>query len=75
MGVFNMIEQIDKPFLKHYFDENGYLFKVGAPAISLSPTSLIPTAFPTKTQKNSSMKIFVWWDERNRTRTRHWMAG
>ena len=31
MGVFIMVEQIDKPFLKSYFDKNGYLFKVGAP--------------------------------------------
>ena len=37
MGVFNMIEQIDKPFLKHYFDENGYLFKVGAPGNLAGP--------------------------------------
>ena len=31
MGVFSMVEMIDKPFLKSYFDKNGYLFKVGAP--------------------------------------------
>lgn len=29
MGVFQMIEQVDKPFLKRYFGENGFLFKNG----------------------------------------------
>jgi hypothetical protein len=29
MGVFQMVEQIDKPFLKRYFGKNGFLFKVG----------------------------------------------
>ena len=31
MGVFIMMEQVDKPYLKRYFDKNNYLFKVGAP--------------------------------------------
>ena len=62
-----MIEQIDKPFLKHYFDENGYLFKVKLP--NLSPTSLIPTAFPTKTQKNSSEDFRGQDEEMDWTRT------
>ena len=34
MGVFIMVEQIDKPFLKSYFDKNGYLFKVGVGNLS-----------------------------------------
>jgi hypothetical protein len=29
MGVFQMVEQIDKPFLKRYFGKNGFLFKSG----------------------------------------------
>jgi hypothetical protein len=29
MGVFQMIEQVDKPFLKRYFGKNGFLFKNG----------------------------------------------
>ena len=29
MGVFQMVEQVDKPFLKRYFGKNGFLFKVG----------------------------------------------
>lgn len=32
MGVFQMVEQVDKPFLKRYFGKNGFLFKVGAQA-------------------------------------------
>ena len=32
MGVFQMVEQIDKPFVKRYFGKNGYLFKIGANA-------------------------------------------
>ena len=28
MGVFQMVEQVDKPFLKRYFGKNGFLFKV-----------------------------------------------
>jgi hypothetical protein len=30
MGVFQMVEQIDKPFVKRLFGKNGFLFKVGA---------------------------------------------
>lgn len=37
MGVFTMMEQIDKPFLKLYYDKNGYLFKVGAPGNLAEP--------------------------------------
>ena len=29
MGIFQMVEQIDKPFLKRYFGKNGFLFKNG----------------------------------------------
>ncbi|MBT5071435.1 MAG: hypothetical protein HOM60_04760 [Porticoccaceae bacterium] len=29
MGVFQMVEQIDKPFLKRFFGKNGFLFKSG----------------------------------------------
>ena len=29
MGVFQMVEQVDKPFLKRFFGKNGFLFKVG----------------------------------------------
>ena len=29
MGVFQMVEQVDKPFLKRFFGENGFLFKIG----------------------------------------------
>ena len=29
MGVFQMVEQVDKPFLKRYFGKNGFLFKIG----------------------------------------------
>ncbi|MDG1988014.1 MAG: CotH kinase family protein [Halieaceae bacterium] len=43
MGVFVMVEMIDKPFLKSYFDKNGYLFKVGAPG-NLSGSSVVDTA-------------------------------
>lgn len=32
MGVFQMVEQIDKPFLKRFFGKNGYLFKIGGNA-------------------------------------------
>ena len=32
MGVFQMVEQVDKPFLKRYFGKNGFLFKSGANA-------------------------------------------
>ena len=32
MGVYQMVEQIDKPFLKRYFGKNGYLFKMGGNA-------------------------------------------
>ncbi|MDE0841642.1 MAG: CotH kinase family protein [Porticoccaceae bacterium] len=42
LGVFNMLEQIDKPFLKLYFGENGYLFKVGAPG-NLSEPDVVDT--------------------------------
>jgi len=42
MGVFNMVEQVDKPFLKRYFDENGYLFKVSAPG-NLAGSSVVNT--------------------------------
>ncbi|RCU49258.1 hypothetical protein DU002_12990 [Corallincola holothuriorum] len=34
MGVFMMDEPIDKPYLKRYFGENGYLFKVGGGDLS-----------------------------------------
>ena len=37
MGVFIMMEQVDKPFLKRYFDKNNYLFKVGAPGNLAGP--------------------------------------
>ena len=30
MGVFQMVEQIDKPFVKRLFGKNGFLFKIGA---------------------------------------------
>ena len=42
MGVFSMIEMIDKPFLKSYFDKNGYLFKVVAPG-NLSGSAVVDT--------------------------------
>ena len=29
MGVFQMVEQIDKTFLKRFFGKNGFLFKIG----------------------------------------------
>jgi len=29
MGVFQMVEQVDKPFLKRFFGKNGFLFKIG----------------------------------------------
>jgi len=32
MGVYQMVEPIDKPFLKRYFGKNGYLFKIGGNA-------------------------------------------
>ncbi|MBT4995342.1 MAG: hypothetical protein HOM88_02610 [Hellea sp.] len=32
MGVFQMVEQVDKPFMKRYFGKNGFLFKIGAEA-------------------------------------------
>ena len=32
MGVYQMVEQVDKPFLKRYFGKNGYLFKIGGNA-------------------------------------------
>ena len=32
MGVFQMVEQVDKPFLKRYFGKNGFLFKIGGNA-------------------------------------------
>lgn len=32
MGVFQMTEQVDKPFLKRYFGKNGFLFKNGVNA-------------------------------------------
>ncbi|UPW16889.1 CotH kinase family protein [Agarivorans sp. TSD2052] len=34
MGVFMMDEPVDKPYLKRYFGENGYLFKVGGGDLS-----------------------------------------
>ena len=40
MGVFTMMEQIDKPFLKLFFDKNGYLFKVGAPGNLAEPDAI-----------------------------------
>ena len=29
MGVFQMVEQVDKTFLKRFFGKNGFLFKIG----------------------------------------------
>ena len=40
MGVFVMVEQIDKTFLKRYFDENDFLFKVGAPGNLAGPEAV-----------------------------------
>ena len=40
MGVFVMVEQIDKPFLKRYFDENDFIFKVGAPGNLAGPEAV-----------------------------------
>ena len=42
MGVFTMVEQVDKPFLKRYYDENDYLFKVGPPG-NLAGSSVVDT--------------------------------
>ena len=46
MGVFTMMEQIDKPFLKLYYDKNGYLFKVGAPGNLAEPDAANRTCDP-----------------------------
>ena len=37
MGVFQMVEQIDKPFLKRFFGKNGFLFKSGVFATLAGP--------------------------------------
>ena len=29
MGIYQMVEQVDKPFLKRFFGKNGFLFKIG----------------------------------------------
>mgnify|MGYP000882402334 CR=1 FL=1 len=42
MGVFQMVEQIDKPFLKRFFGKNGYLFKIGANADLAGSTEIDP---------------------------------
>ena len=49
MGVFTMMEQIDKPFLKLYFDENGYLFKTGAPGNLAEPAAVDSDCDPYET--------------------------
>jgi hypothetical protein len=46
MGVFTMMEQIDKPFLKLFFDKNGYLFKVGAPGNLAEPDATDESCSP-----------------------------
>ena len=46
MGVYTMIEQIDKPFLKLFFDKNGYLFKVGAPGNLAEPDATDASCSP-----------------------------
>jgi len=40
------MEQIDKPFLKLYYDKNGYLFKVGAPGNLAEPDAANRTCDP-----------------------------
>ena len=44
MGVYQMVEQIDKLFLKRYFGKNGYLFKISAgdlaKSIDINPSCL-----------------------------------
>ena len=42
MGVFQMVEQVDKPFLKRFFGKNGYLFKIGANADLAGSTEIDP---------------------------------
>ena len=46
MGVFTMMEQIDKPFLKLFFNKNGYLFKVGAPGNLAEPDATAESCSP-----------------------------
>jgi hypothetical protein len=45
MGVFQMTEQIDKPFLKRLFRKNGYLFKATGGDLSKS-SSIDPLCVP-----------------------------
>ena len=49
LGIFTMMEQIDKPFLKLYYDENGYLFKVKAPGVLSEPDAVNSQCKPYET--------------------------
>ena len=49
LGIFVMMEQIDKPFLKLYYDKNGYLFKVKAPGILSEPDAIDSQCMPYET--------------------------
>ncbi len=42
MGVFQMVEQIDKNFLKRFYGKNGYLFKIGPNADLAGSTEIDP---------------------------------
>jgi hypothetical protein len=46
MGVFQMTEQIDKPFLKRFFGGNGYLFKANPGGDLSKPSSVDPLCVP-----------------------------
>ncbi len=45
MGVFQMVEQIDKNFLKRFYGKNGYLFKIGPNADLAGSTEIDPNCY------------------------------
>ena len=46
LGVFQMVEQIDEPFVERYFGRNGFLFKIGGNADLADWRDANPTCVP-----------------------------
>ena len=52
MGVFQMVEQIDEPFVERLFGRNGYLFKIGGNADLADSRDANPTCTPYETAEH-----------------------
>ena len=63
MGVFQMVEQVDKPFLKRFFGKNGFLFKIGGGDLAKSPPPILNKKpfFPKNLFKNGLSTCSTIW--------------